>query len=65
MANLKGKQKQISLAFLRPEDIALYERLSEMAFERRYPLPTFILLSLQEAFRESDTTAASPLAQPE
>ena len=65
MATLKGRQKQVNLAFLRPDDIDLYERLEAMAYDRRYPLPTFILLALQEAFRKPDTTAADPPAQPE
>ena len=50
---------------VRPDDIDLYERLKAMAYDRRYPLPTFILLALQEAFRKPDTTAADQPAQPE
>lgn len=59
MATLKGKQKQVNLAFLRPDDLALYERLEKMAYERRYPLPTFIMLSLQEAFRQEESDGPS------
>ena len=55
MATLKGRQKQVNLAFLRPEDIDLYERLEAMAYDRRYPLPTFILLALQEAFKKEES----------
>ena len=43
----------------------LYDRLMEMAKERRYPLATFVVLSLHEAFRKTDTTAEDPPAQPE
>ena len=54
MAKLKPNEKRIQLSFLRPEDVALYERLEKMAYAQRYDLPVFILLSLQEAFRGTD-----------
>lgn len=50
MAKLKQGEKRVQLSFQRPEDVALFERLSAMAYERRYDLPTFLLLALQEAF---------------
>ena len=50
MAKLKPNEKRVQLSFQRPEDVALYERLSAMAYDRRYDLPTFLLLALQEAF---------------
>jgi hypothetical protein len=65
MAKLKPNEKRVQLSFQRPEDVALYERLSAMAFDRRYDLSTFILLSLQEAFRGVGTGEANPPASPE
>lgn len=65
MAKLKPNEKRVQLSFIRPEDVALFERLQAMAFDRRYDLATFILLSLQEAFRGVDTDAPSPPAIPE
>ena len=43
---------QINLGFSRPEDRRLYEFLKKQAYGMRYPLPTFIILSLQEAFKD-------------
>lgn len=60
MPKLKPNEKRVQLSFLREEDLALYERLAKMAYERRYDLNTFILLALQEAFRGSDTSEAGP-----
>lgn len=54
MAKLREGERRVQLSFQRPEDVALFERLTAMAFDRRYDLGTFILLSLQEAFREDD-----------
>lgn len=54
MAKLKANEKRVQLSFQRPEDVALFERLSAMAYDRRYDLPTFLILSLQEAFREEN-----------
>ena len=55
MAKLKPNEKRCQLSFQRPEDVALYERLSAMAYDRRYDLGTFIILALQEAFRADGT----------
>ena len=55
MAKLKPNEKRVQLSFQRPDDLALYERLVKMAYDRRYELDTFILLSLQEAFCEDNT----------
>lgn len=63
MRKLKPGEKRVVLTVHRPEDVALFERLEKMAFERRYDLGTFILLSLQEAF--SDTGAANPPESPQ
>jgi hypothetical protein len=81
MAKLKANEKRVQLSFQRPEDVALFERLTAMAYDRRYELGTFIILSLQEAFRveepvisvrekvlreiESDKDAESQKALPE
>lgn len=61
MAKLKPNEKRVQLSFLRPEDVALFERLEAMAYDRRYDLGTFIILALQEAFAP-DTSAASQQA---
>lgn len=63
MAKLREGEKRVQLSFMRPEDVALYDRLEKMAYERRYDLGTFIMLSLQEAFRGTDE--ASPPGQSE
>jgi hypothetical protein len=65
MAKLKPGEKRVQLSFVRPEDVALFERLEAMAFDRRYDISTFILLSLQEAFRGVGTDAPTPPASPE
>lgn len=62
MAKLKQGEKRVQLSFLRPEDVALYERLEKMAYERRYDLPTFLILALTEAFPLPDINAVN---QPE
>ena len=54
MARLKPNEKRVQLSFQRPEDVALFERLENMAYERRYDLGTFIILALQEAFKEEE-----------
>ena len=63
MAKLKPNEKRVQLSFVRPEDVALYERLSAMAYDRRYDLGTFLILALQEAFRDTDGT--TPPGSPE
>jgi hypothetical protein len=65
MAKLKPNEKRVQLSFQRPEDVALYERLAAMAYDRRYDLGTFLILALTEAFPSPDTGAASPPASPE
>lgn len=64
MAKLKQGEKRVQLSFQRPEDVALYGRLEKMADDRRYEVSTFILLALQEAFRDVGTDAEShPVSQ--
>lgn len=58
MAKLKPNEKRVQLSFQRPEDVALFERLEKMAYERRYDLNTFIVLALQEAFKEEGNDIA-------
>lgn len=65
MAKLKPNEKRVQLSFLRPEDVALYERLEAMAYDRRYDLGTFIILALQEAFRADDIAPEGRPASPE
>lgn len=65
MAKLKPNEKRVQLSFLRPEDVALFERLEKMAYDRRYDIDTFIILSLQEAFRGDDTDRETHLGLPE
>lgn len=65
MAKLKPNEKRVQLSFIRPEDVALYERLQAMAYDRRYDLGTFLILALQEAFRADGTGVANHPASPE
>lgn len=60
MATPKTIRRQVNISFIRPEDVELYDRLREMAKARRYPVATFVVLSLHEAFREVETGAAAP-----
>lgn len=50
MAKLKPNEKRVQLSFQRPDDLMLYAFLEKRAYERRYDMGTFILLSLHEAF---------------
>jgi hypothetical protein len=65
MAKLKANEKRVQLSFQRPEDVALFERLEAMAYDRRYDLNTFIILALQEAFRGVGTSEPTPPESPE
>ena len=65
MAKLKPNEKRVQLSFVRPEDVALFERLQVMAYDRRYDLGTFVILALQEAFRADGTDAANRPASPD
>jgi hypothetical protein len=51
MAKLKPNEKRAQLSFQRPEDIRLFSFLEKRAYEARYDLGVFILVSLQEAFK--------------
>ena len=65
MAKLKPNEKRVQLSFIRPEDVALFERLSAMAYDRRYDLPTFLLLALQEAFADTGSASRPVLQEPQ
>jgi hypothetical protein len=51
MAKLRPNEKRAQLSFVRPEDLRLYDFLSKRAYEARYEIGTFILVSLHEAFK--------------
>jgi hypothetical protein len=51
MANRKSTDRQVNIAVSRPEDVRLFEFMSRRAYDMRYPLGTFILVSLHEAFK--------------
>jgi hypothetical protein len=51
MANRKTTDRQVNISVSRPEDLRLFEFMKRRAFDMRYPLGTFILVSLHEAFK--------------
>lgn len=51
MAKRKPNEQRAQLSFQRPEDLRLYEFLAKRAYEARYEVGTFILVSLHEAFK--------------
>ena len=51
MAKRRPNEQRAQLSFQRPEDLRLYEFLAKRAYEARYDLSTFILVSLHEAFK--------------
>jgi hypothetical protein len=51
MARLKPNEKRAQLSFQRADDLRLFEFLSKRAYEARYDVGTFIIVSLQEAFK--------------
>lgn len=52
MAKLREGEKRVQLCFIRPEDVALYDFMEKQAYRCRWPIQTFILASLTEAFKE-------------
>ena len=52
MPKLKPNERRMYLSFTEPEDIKLLERLERDAKKRRYPLATYVLLVLLEAYPE-------------
>ena len=51
MAKRKPNEQRAQLSFQRPEDLRLFDFLAKRAYEARYDLGTFILVSLHEAFK--------------
>ncbi len=51
MAKRRPNEQRAQLSFQRPEDLRLYSFLSKRAYEARYEVGTFILVSLHEAFK--------------
>ena len=51
MAKRRPNEQRAQLSFQRPEDLRLYEFLAKRAYEARYEIGTFILVSLHEAFK--------------
>jgi hypothetical protein len=52
MAKLKDNEKRIQLSFQRPEDLRLFAFMERESYRCRWELPTFILASLTEAFKD-------------
>ncbi len=52
MAKLKPGEKRVQLSFQRPEDLLLWAFMEREAYRCRWELPTFILASLTEAFKD-------------
>ena len=52
MAKLKDGEKRVQLSFLRDDDLKLYEFMVKESYRCRWDLDTFILASLQEAFKD-------------
>ena len=59
MPKLKENEKRLFLSFKRPDDLALLERLERDAEKQRYPLSTYLLLVLHEAYPDK-----APESQP-
>lgn len=64
MAKLRDNEKRVQLSFMRPEDVKLFEWMAERAYESRLTIGDFILLSLQQAFPESDRVPENPPESP-
>lgn len=58
-------EKRLYLKFTEPEDLALYDRLTADAKKQRYPLQTYIMLVLLQAYPAPDTVSATPPDSPE
>jgi hypothetical protein len=52
MARLKQGEKRVQLSFQRPDDLKLFSFMEREAYRCRWDLDTFILASLQEAFKD-------------
>lgn len=64
MAKLRPNEKRVQLSFQRPEDLRLHEFLAKRAYEARYEIGTFIIVSLHEAFKgQIDEDEVASLAE--
>jgi len=52
MEKLKPNEKRVRLSFQRPDDLKLFALLEKEAYRCRWNVPTFILASLQDAFKD-------------
>ena len=52
MAKLKPGEKRVQLSFQRPEDLRLFAFMERESYRCRWDLPTFIVASLTEAFKD-------------
>ena len=50
MPKLQPNEKRVFLKFVEPEDLALLKRLETDAKKQRYPLQTYIMLVLLQAY---------------
>ena len=51
MAKRRDGEKRAQLCFMRPEDLKLFQFLAKRAYEARYDISTFVMVSLHEAFK--------------
>lgn len=51
MAKRRPNEQRAQLSFQRPDDLRLYEFLKKRAYEARYDISTFVIVSLHEAFK--------------
>ena len=50
MPKAKPGEKRLYLKFAEPEDLSLYDRLEADAKKQRYPIQTYIMLVLLQAY---------------
>lgn len=56
MPKAKPGEERLYLKFSEPEDLALLERLKSDAKKQRYPIQTYIMLVLLQAYPETSIT---------
>ncbi len=64
MPKLKPNERRLFLSFTEPEDLALLERLERDAKKRRYPIQTYVMLVLLEAYKDVPEDYTSGESQP-
>ena len=62
MPKLQTNEKRLFLSFKREDDLALLARLERDAEKQRYPVATYLLLVLHQAYPESSKDAEAPPA---